>query len=71
MGCLMKKLLEEEEKGREVYVSFSMEVVDGFKGTYYKSLEGLRMEEVLEVMLLLGRDERVGCLEMTEFNPAY
>lgn len=64
MGSMLKAFLKNEE-AEDIYVSISMDVIKNFMGTHYKPLEGLSNEEMLEVMLLLGRDTRVRCLDMT------
>ena len=68
-GTLVSNILK-ESKCESVYVSLSLEVMSQFMGTYYRVFGGLSVEEVLEVMLMLGSDPRVKCVDITEFNPS-
>jgi formiminoglutamase len=48
-----------------------MEVIKFFAGCAYQQQGTITNEEILEVMMVAGRNPRVRVLDITEFNPSF
>jgi formiminoglutamase len=51
-------------------VAVSVEVLQLFEGTTLKQHGSITSEEILEAMLMFGRNPRVKIIDITEFNPS-
>lgn len=51
-------------------MTLSVEAIERFRGCRDVMAQGLSVEEIMEIFLLLGRNNKVCLVDIAEFNPS-